>query len=494
MSEAEFLAANRTEPFETKLFKRRWWLMGCIGAQNLLLNVLYLYFGLNNDVFVSYFNLSYAVIDWFAVITRPGVWLTCVGFAMLSVMNKNSFRKISIAIASLTVAASICQLIAYAFPFLYWFMFVGNFLLGSAVAFVYVMPMSFAVLWFPDNEIGSALSFPIVIARIGFLLAFSIPSHFLTPPLLHDNNAYNVTANHSIAQRKQNWIDKEKQKLLIYIGIILISSVTLLVLLIAFAMDQPPKPPTIAQARLRQQVLEQHKVQFLQTLKEFFTEIKFLFTDFTFLSLSALLGFAVTYNFYPVLFVSEIVRPIFRSIYSNADHISSYLVVSFELGAISSTFVTGKLVDHVKNYLLLLRVYFFYCVISWIGFMIGYYFRSVPTIFASMIFAGVGCGLIFTPIFELSTQHTYPRNPQFIGSCLFAGSNIAFLIEIEINRLIIDSLGELSSLIYMAVLFCISLGLTVIVKPKYRRLEVEKNGVLSESEPLLNDDSGCCED
>ena len=488
MLETQSFVANRKERFETQLFKRRWWLMGCIGVQNLLLNILYVYFGLNNDIFASYFTLSYAVIDWFAVITRPGIWLTCVGFTMLSVMNKNSFRKIAITIAFLSAIASICQLIAYAFPFLYWFIFIGNLLLGCVAAYSYVMPMQFAVLWFPDDEIGSALSLPNIISRIGFLLAFLVPSHFLTPPpVLHDNNASDFNANHNNTQYKQSWIDEEKQKLLIYIGIILIFSVTLLILLTAFAMDQPPKPPTIAQARLRQQVRGQHEVTILHTLKKFCTETKLLFIDCTFLLLIALLAIANIFSLYPALFLGEVVRPIFQSMYSNADQISSYLVVAFELAAIIGTFVSGKLVDHFKNYLLVLRVYFVYCVTSWIGCIVGYYFRSVPGIFATVIMSGVGNGLIFTPIFELSTQHTYPRNPQFVGASLIAGTHIVFLLEVELNRLVLDKVGGLSSLIYMAVLFCISLGLSVILKPKYRRLEAERNGVLSECEPLLKE-------
>ena len=252
--------------------------------------------------------------------------------------------------------------------------------------------------------------------------------------------------------------------------------------------DQPSKPPTVAQAVLRQIVSERNEERVWNKIKDIFAEIKSLFTDRTFVIITVLLGYANAFDYYRSLFLSEILRPIFQAYFSaDADKISSYLIVGFEVAAIVGTVVSGRLVDHIKNYLLLLRVYFVGCIACWVGFIVAFHFHSVPAIFVTMILSGVGCGLLFSPLYEMSTQHTYPRKPEFIGSCLVSGGNIIVVLVFELNRLVLDGLGGLSSLIYMAVILFICFLLTVFLKPKYHRLETEKEKNLLESSLLLND-------
>ena len=484
-------STSEDETSKTQLFPRRWWLMSCMGIQNIVLGISYIYIGMNNDIFASYFDLSYAVIDWFTVVTRPAVWLTCVGLAILSILNKSGFRKIAITAALIFVIASTFQLVAYIFPFLYWFMFVANFLLGIMLAFLIIAPVSFAVLWFPDHEIGTALSIKLASSRLGFLLAFLGPSHFLTPLQCKDivmgTGATNLTLDQNYTQCKEKWMNRESHKLIVYVGIILLIGVLLLIFLIIFARDQPPKPPTAAQANLRQNVQEQNEVETWTKWKEFVMELKPLFTDRTFLLLIALLANANVFNYYQAMFLSETLRPIFQSFSFNANVVSSYLIVGFEIAAIISTFVSGLLTDRIKNYVLLLRVGVLYCVVCWIGLIVGYHFHNTAAIFAANILSGAGSGLLYTPIYELSTQHTYPRKPEFIGSCLIWGYNVIYVVEIELNRLLLDKFGGLISLIYVAVILCVFLVFTLFLRPEYRRLEAEKKAgeTLCESAPLL---------
>ena len=83
------------------------------------------------------------------------------------------------------------------------------------------------------------------------------------------------------------------------------------IFLAIFAVDQPPKPLTVAQARLRQNWPEPIEVQ--QRLKKFWTEMKKLFSDLTFLLLVVFIAIALAYNVFQSLFVSEIFRPVYFS-------------------------------------------------------------------------------------------------------------------------------------------------------------------------------------
>ena len=490
MSETHSPEADATT-LETQLYSRRWWLIGCIGVQCILTYSSFLYFGVNNDIFARYFELPYAVIDWFALITRPAFWLTSLGFAMMAVLNQTSFRKIALVSTFLSVIASISQIIAYAYPIFYWLLFIGNFLFGILLSYLTVLPVSFAVLWFPDNEIGTALGIKIASCRIGFLFAFVVPSHFMIQMPCGSNikESFNGTAVNKFTHCKLLWLDQEKWKLIFYAGAISIMYALTLLFLFVFALDQPPKPPTLAQARLRQTMAEQNRAEIWKNLKEFFTETKLLFRDLTFVILVALCAITNLFNYFQGLFLSEIFRPVFRSFFSSSDvdKMNSYLIIGFEISGALGSVISGLFVNRIKNYVLLLRVFLMCCFICWIGVIIGYHFYSIPATFVANILSGLSCGCLYTPIFELATQHTYPRNPMFVTSSLLWSFNVIFVVMVELNRLLLDKLGGLSSLVYIAVVLCISLFLTVFLKPMYRRLEAEKE-TIGQTKPLLRND------
>ena len=473
MSEIQSLheqqATNIAEP-ETQLYKKRWWLMISIAIQALLLTASTLYFGVNNDIFAQYFDISFAAIDWFLLIDRPSFCIANAGFAFLVILNKSGFRNVAIVSGSFMIVGSLCQFIAYLFPRLFWFIYIGNFMLGFMSVFVFVVPTSFAVLWFPDNEIGSAMSIRSIFARLGMLIAFLVPSHLLTPLQCGNDSMDDL---HNVSACREHWMNEEKLVLLVYVGVIAVIGILTLIFLIIFAMDQPPKPPTIAQGRLRQTTPE--AFVFRQKLLEFLTETKKLFTDATFILLVVLTGVGYSVNISQAMFISQVFRPVFQSVYSEskANKIGSYLIVSFEIGAIIGAFISGMLVNYVKKYVLLLRFYFVFSVIFSIDLVVSYHFQNIPAIFVADSLLGMGCGAALVPVFEICTQHTYPRKPEFVLSFFSIGFKLLVFVWAVIARLILDKSGNLSFLIFQTAYIFVALLLTLVLKPKYRRLEAE---------------------
>ena len=469
-------SSNASDTYETQLYAKRWLLMVGIGVEMLMYTLLLLYFGVNNDVFSEYFDLPYALIDWLLVIAKLANWVFAVGLAILVIFCKIGFRKLAIGSSSLLVIGCICQFIAYTYPNLNGILFVGNFLVGTTGGFLLVVPTSFAVHWFPDNEIGSAMSIRVASARLGFLLAFFIPSHFLTPCCDVNNQCSpNITEKLHIAQCKQDWIFQEKLKLLTYTGAILAIAVILLLFFVILAMDQPPKPPTIALARFRL-ISDPSKSDVRRKANEFFTNVKTVFTDLTFVLLVVIAALLYAYSLYQSIFLCEVVRPIFQSAFtiSQADATCSYLIIGFELAAVCNAIATGQIVDRMKNYVLLIQIGLSLSVISSIGLILSYCFSNLVGIFITNITLGASNGLLFIPLFELSTQHTYPLKPDFVVSCLTVGYVPGTIFVIELGRITLNLSNGLGLLIFQTGYLVVALLLTVLLKPKYRRLEAEK--------------------
>ena len=116
---------------------------------------------------------------------------------------------------------------------------------------------SLATNWFPENQIGLALSFKTIGAAFGNLLGFLIPSQLFD---VAASTSSNNDRNHSggctnVANNLQvkNWSGDVRSTFLILYGVLLLVCITIWVLVLGFVIEKPALPPTIAQALKPQQ-------------------------------------------------------------------------------------------------------------------------------------------------------------------------------------------------------------------------------------------------
>ena len=357
--------------------------------------------------------------------------------------------------------------------------------------FLLIAPVSFAVLWFPNNEIERAISVKFINTRLGLLLAFLIPSHNLFP--LSCNNEIrnlNSSANSSFINCKKAWINQQKRNLLIYQGSLTFLALVILLVLIFLAADQPPKPRTKAQALLRRENESVKQLTFTQHTKVYVKEMKLLFSDFTFANIIFSLSILYTTNIFQNLFISELMRPIFGGYFhSNPDEISSYLIILYQIGAIVGSIISGQVMNRMKNYVLLVRIGYLLTIACTVGFILSYYFKHIPFIFISNAMIGLCASCIYGPIFEISTQHTYPRPTDFVLSCLIFALRPFMVVLSELYRLVFVYFGGFGLLVIYVLSYVLGFLLSVFLRPKYRRLETESNSAPDDlddqTQPLL---------
>jgi len=141
-----------------------------------------------------------------------------------------------------------------------------------------------------------------------------------------------------------------------------------------------------------------------------------------------------------------------------------------------------------KNYVCLVRIGYLLTVISAIGLTVSFYFKQVPLIFVTNVLTGLLSSSIFGPIFEISTQHTYPRATDFVLSCLVCGFFPLVIILSEVYRLVLNYFDGLILLVVYSMSYVCGLFLALILKPEYRRLEAElkESTEYMETQALLN--------
>jgi len=209
----------------TKLYGIRWWVLCLIGVFSMLVRIFRSSFGVVNDVYVSYFNVSYETVDWFSLIQFPGVTISSVILAMILFNKLLSSKILAVVMSGCLAFTSITLIIAYLHTYLYYVIFVGQFVLGISLVIVDPISASYATSWFPEHQIGIALNTKEIDAGMGCLLGYIIPSNLLLVPRKSNyssNSTLPMSSSQSIFEPIQEWFAKDRFRLIVFSSVSLV--------------------------------------------------------------------------------------------------------------------------------------------------------------------------------------------------------------------------------------------------------------------------------
>ena len=133
MDNQESCQANEDEVNTSpKVYKFRWFLAVLVGLVVLILRMIMTSFGIVNDVYVAYFNLTYAEVDWFSLIQLPGDISSSFVLAFFIFLNRTGFRNQLLLMTGIEVFSCICLICSYVYPILYPLIYVSQFSMGIA--------------------------------------------------------------------------------------------------------------------------------------------------------------------------------------------------------------------------------------------------------------------------------------------------------------------------------------------------------------------------
>ena len=461
---------------DIELYSLRWWIIFFLAVDYLITKLVRGSFGIVSNVYAAYFQISILTVDWFTLIQLPTMFIF-TSLMLLFPLNNTSNKKLSTIMAGCVIFTIVCLLAAYCYPPLYPLIFVSMFVMGLSVISVDIVFPVFTLKWFPENQIGIALNLKEVFGSIGGMLAFLIPGNILISPLkTHSSSILNCT-NTTVKNQDDNWSNDNKLRLIAFSGSLLFLSVIVLLFLIFFAADQPPKPPTIAQAMLRKdsgeiepQSFYSRMVVSLQTVKKVILNIFFA---------QILFVCAVHYSGYAIYkaYVGEVLRDFFEKIsdFRSANAHSSYVLIVFEIGSVIGCLLSGKITHRYQNYHFQISIGIFFSILSLICMFIGYYFLIPVVVYIFIGFYGVFSKIYFTPSFDIVYQHFFPMDTEILTVLLFMVSSGSGLIFTRMTKFFMSTFGNDALFIYMIILYSLSFAVSLFLKPKYARLEVGTN-------------------
>ena len=469
------------------VYKRRWaFLFGLflINSTSMFSSVV---FGLIDDIFTGYFNISYAEGDWITLAVYATSCLAIPTLAWLCFANRMGIRLL-ILVESFSLSLSYLMIvIAIANPKLYLFIIIGQLVHGITNAIQWSIPPLFAVLWFPNNEVGIAIAANFIGAALGAGIGFGVPPLVLIePPSVLPKKDYNVTSTgvqwHNATR---TWKEEDRITLLEIFVSMLVITLIIFTLFFLFLTDLPPKPPTIAQALQRTRFSIQNSVKELnkKNLKNYLKLMHFLFTDLTFVSLVVVYSIVHRAVMLEFTLMGELIRAIAPSIDIDAspNELGSYVMILYPISTATGSVTSGKLLDKYNQYQRQAVIGAGMTFISTFGIAISYYLKS----FVSLCIFNGGFGfstrICIISLLAVVTRHTYPVAESFVSIWVTGFESFVLIVISEIGRLLIKDVNDISVLIFMSSSLLFAFVLALITKPKDKRLEAEEEVTLKNS-------------
>ena len=466
---------------ETALYSLRWWILALLTIQIILTRMIMNSIGVVNNVYKIYFDISYYAIDWFALIQTMSMMFASIILALLDYNSMADFRRFVFILICCSMISCIMSMLSFGYPFLYILNYVGQFMLGFGLETADPIVSAFASNWFPEHQIGLALSFKVAGMSFGCVLAFIIPTNIISPPpsstYSSSNSSLMLQGSLSSANASLTWNDQVYTNFLLFYGSVLLMFAIILILSLFFVTELPPKPPTYAQVLVRAQPAKRgHLSDLIANMGPFIRECKSILFDKVVILIAIVITVTYSCNYLQKLLMGQIARDIFIHLHygSRINSMSGYVLVLFEVGCVLGSLASGQVMLRWKNNKTLLLVALFATLIAMAGLAIGQFLFNIEIVFIFNTLLGFTLGLSFSPTFNIVLQHTYPKKPTLV-ILLFTGiSMIGIVVVGQLCRLFLDNINGTAVFILMSVFVLISIALCYIVNPKHLREDASK--------------------
>ena len=441
-----------------------------------------------NQIYADYYDVDLIVIDWSALAMDVGAVAITPLFAWIFFRQAAGFRIMSITAASCLLISTLVLLLSIQFPVLYPVMVLSSLLQGVSYTVGYTIGPSFAVLWFPDHQVGIAIASDLLSRNLGMLMGA-----ILSPVVLKDYPKFGTNStSENTHQIKETWMNNTHSTLLfLYIPCACILLI-LIVFFSVFMTDLPPKPPTYA--LLLKRIMNKN----LKTEDKSFTHcllaVKSLYMDVNFVLCNLVFGVGFNVIIVFILHVTVLVERFdVQSIgidISN-DIVGGILVGIYGFSNIIFGFVSAKISNKWKNYAgqILLGLV---CTLFFLASMtLAFYYRSFYLFCCGLFFYSIGSRLFVVPLLEVITRHTYPMDETFVAVLVSATGSICRILLGELARIISLYAPRISLLILMCGCNFVAIVLAFLINPRDKRREadmkqnIQDNTESNETSPLL---------
>jgi len=500
-------------PNEIKLYKKRWILLAWFALIQTLSSYLFSSVGQVSNVYVAYFKVNHWQVDWASLTYALGMCAAAPIMACLSYMKIMPLKKLSMFSAITTVVSHTCFILGSTTRSTFSLIVVGQLINGFGAGALYTIRPSFAVHWFPDSEVGTAIGVSIAGIAIGGIMGFILStaafgamspqnhllskgSNFSMPNITRKFSEIAVVhrstestgeaftaSTRFVVMNEEVWQNNVKRCFLMLYLPALSLSVIVLILMAMLMQDKPPSPPSRA-------LVAHQRIETLETkpsMPEFFKSTLKLFTNVTYMLAALIYGFVLRTVLVEYTMMSQIVAQMRSDLpASQADTIGGYVMVTLMAGYFVGSVVGGKVVDMWKRYRRVASISIAFTLISTAGLLASYRLSSLVGLYVSNGLYGAFIFITVITLHEITTQSTFPLDATFVSAWLTGIQTSLGCILAEIGRGLFKLYAGTGVLSLQCSAMLVSLAISFAMKPQNRRLEMSE---AEETQPFLNNDN-----
>ena len=475
---------------QTKLYVIRWWILTLTAIEALIEGFLVVSFGIVNYIYVSYFNVSYETVDWFTLMHLPGIVISSLVFSIIMFNKLVSVRTLSITLSGCFAFTCACLIIAYAKPELYLFVLFGEFVHGFVVVALESVSAAYAINWFPEHQMGFAISVTHTGSNTGSLLGYIIPSNLLLAPndTISSNQSSLRLSSTQQSGSNQDWFSYDQIRLIGYSSVLLTLAVLVFFGYLIFMKDKPPIPPTTAQAKIQRNGTPRNFDS-----KQNIRLCKYVLLNKVFVQTMFIMIMSKGCNSLVRVYWGEIMKTFFiDNGYTNSyTSMSGWVLVCYKSGCIVGNILSANVVNHFKNYQRQISLILVGLVVSIVCVILGYRFHNIVVLFLFSSTFGIFIGFLPTPLYEIIFQHFYPVDSGVLALMIQALFSLGILLVGIVSRKIVNFFnGGPTILVLSAVVLLFSFINSLFVNPNYNRLNNCSNpdivALLEESNFLID--------
>ena len=474
--------------FDIQTYGLRWWIAFVLALLLIMIRLIANSIGVVNNVYKAYFNVSIYAVDWFTMVQIPGFMVGCIVMAKLTYHSIVDLRRLCLVASVVTFISCALMIVAFIFPHLYGLIFVGHLLLGLGSPSAFALMNMFSTSWFPENQVGLALSFESMGMSIGTLLAFFIPSQLFEPPLanLTKEKHFALRGNKTFNQ-ETHWQNKTQLRFLFLFGVSLLVCLFVVIFIFVYVVDQPPKPPSLAQAKARAKKTKTEQKKFIADFKEFFEEVGKVLGDKAIIQFMVITSILGSGNYLQKLLMGELVRLVFDVTEHNSkiNAMSGYVLICYEIGCFLGGLIGGKVIDHTKKYKIVVAVSMGLYFMSFSALTVGYYFHNIPSVYILNALLGFFACFSKIPLFDMLLQHTYPKKPGFVSLTTLSVRLIAAIVFGQTSRVLLESISGTAVLTAYCTSIFVAFVVSLFLNPNYKRIQNDSDDFRSEEETAL---------
>ncbi|XP_077395103.1 choline/ethanolamine transporter flvcr2a isoform X3 [Festucalex cinctus] len=417
---------------ETKLYKRRWFILFLFCLFSMSSSMMWLQYGIISNIFQHFYGTDDLAINWLSMI----YFFTYVFFIgpILWLLDNRGLRELIVVGSAFNCIGAWIKT-STARPDSYAVTFLGQFVCSVANVFILGIPSRLSSLWFGQQEVSTACSIGVLGNQMGIAIGFLIP-----PILVPNVDDVEELAHHI--------------KIMFYISAGVATIIFILVVIVF--QEKPELPPTQAQAQAR--CIPPESYSYLASIQR-------LVRNKPFMLLVVSYGLNVGCFYAVSTLLNRMIIEHYPGEEMNAGRIGLTIVIAGMVGSL----ICGIWLDKTKTYKqTTLAVY----VLSLIGMLLYASTLNLGNLWVVFVTAGV-LGFFMTgylPLgFEFAVELTYPESEGTSSGFLNCSAQIFGIIFTITQGKIIDKWGTLSGNIFLCIFLLIGAIMTGFIKSDLRR-------------------------